>query len=634
MKESYTPYNKAFEGYQDGDIESLADKLVGTKNKDLPLKLLSVPAKYILKIPLKLLRVLIAADAVAHATTQPVFNVLGAYKKAKAHNKFLRETSGTSMTENEFYEFVDNELYNSKADFESAKAQAENELAELEAKGVDTKTFNVKQRAEEIRNDRIDEDVRKYSETMSAKTRLAYHPKGFGGIVYNGLSKTVGNTPLFFLLPFVKIPLNFIGENINMTPVGIWRGVFGRGKLYADPKVISKNLRDKAEIGRDYITTNERTGKYVNNRADYLTKGITGTIMGAGIVAAALATAMRDDDDEGSFGLEATYNGTGDYGSNNILERKKGLRPQHFRIKLFGKWSGWIDYRDSWYGMWFAIAGKASDEIRYNRKDYNEAIDGEELFEAVLAGGMQSVLFGLDQNYVRSLREMTNIIQQEEAVGTKFKNYSVQQTAMSLRAILYPAAYSQMYNYYQAVVGGQMTKRIKAKDSWGGAVGSRLTADIPWLEDVQKPLIDNLGQPVYRPVTRIPIIPKQVLESLARSVDNEYDLRGSLSEALVAGRKVLLKELAPNVLRNRKLVYTDTNEEVDDVKIKDLFERDYATRLGEAVDKRYFSSPEGNRRFNKMTDDELRSDMSKLRSKIKQQMLSGKIKDWKGFDLK
>jgi len=601
-KEGYIPYESALEGAKEAHTTlGVLDKLSNAEWKDL--STIKKVAKLFETGPSKMLRLLMASDAVGH------YSVRGAHVVTSTYNKILREGKYSSTKERGFWEELDKRTGNTDAARKTAETQAFEELEKLKAAGVSTKNFRDKQRIAEIIFESLDEDVKIQAEQKSMEMRLGHHPKGSFGFVYDKLSKFLSNVPFaMFVIPFLKIPLNLADAATDYIPLlGLKKAAFGRGnwmvgrnKSKRGSSYVSDDLIKKSQSGKEFIA---------ENRIDYLIKQGIGAVVTGYVLQQVLSSFDLEDDDPDKR-IEITYKGTNSFADNYILEKEKGLKQFHYRFKIPGtnKWSGWIDYRDSPLGPILAFAGGMSDKLKYDREDYNKVVTSDEMWDAAEVGAMNSLFFFKEQNFLQAIGDLFRVISTEKTAGVMGKKYLAQTISRSLKGVTYPSLYTAAYSWKKALFNDFKKANVDVKDSpWAMSyMADKLMSDVIFLDQMREDYKDNLGQKVRVP-NKIPLVADDYLRSFQDVKD----------------------DVAPNVLQDREVVYESSGKEVS-LKVKQAWKEVYDLKVL-ARYKEVFEGEDGKILMKELKKDKekYKAFLRKQRFVVKKQMYYGEDSPWK-----
>jgi len=622
-KEGYIPYESALEGAKEAHTTlGVLDKLSNAEWKDL--STIKKVAKLFETGPSKMLRLLMASDAVGH------YSVRGAHVVTSTYNKILREGKYSSTKERGFWEELDKRTGNTDAARKTAETQAFEELEKLKAAGVSTKNFRDKQRIAEIIFESLDEDVKIQAEQKSMEMRLGHHPKGSFGFVYDKLSKFLSNVPFaMFVIPFLKIPLNLADAATDYIPLlGLKKAAFGRGnwmvgrnKSKRGSSYVSDDLIKKSQSGKEFIA---------ENRIDYLIKQGIGAVVTGYVLQQVLSSFDLEDDDPDKR-IEITYKGTNSFADNYILEKEKGLKQFHYRFKIPGtnKWSGWIDYRDSPLGPILAFAGGMSDKLKYDREDYNKVVTSDEMWDAAEVGAMNSLFFFKEQNFLQAIGDLFRVISTEKTAGVMGKKYLAQTIARSLKGVTYPSLYTAAYSWKKALFNDFKKANVDVKDSpWAMSyMADKLMSDVIFLDQMREDYKDNLGQKVRVP-NKIPLVADDYLRSFQDVVGINRD-KGDVWNHFLSSTHLHKDDVAPNVLQDREVVYESSGKEVS-LKVKQAWKEVYDLKVL-ARYKEVFEGEDGKILMKELKKDKekYKAFLRKQRFVVKKQMYYGEDSPWK-----
>jgi hypothetical protein len=173
------------------------------------------------------------------------FHSLAAEGRAHlAASRAARET-GARPSSPEFARAMMENLGESTTTWDSAVSQARSELTAAAGKGEVVKNNNVKRRAYEIidqqRPSWLKQEAGRYGDLAS----FGFTPEGSGGWVYNMLRQvqhlTAGNLSVLRPeVPFTRFPAAMMSAFLDMTPIGILRGLKGEHLLKSSPGAINK----------------------------------------------------------------------------------------------------------------------------------------------------------------------------------------------------------------------------------------------------------------------------------------------------------------------------------------------------------------------------------------------------------
>ena len=503
IRDGYSPLNGRENVQTRGELEKLVNKpfkeIFSEKGiiKGTP----TAAAKAYMYLPVKMVRMLAAADALAHYTVQEYFATV------KAYNQVL--TEGMSRKEEGFWNEVYNKLQPVKE--EEARLQAEEEVADLIEAGVKVPKNAVETRTKEIMDENRNQELTDWARDKADRSRLGNDPFGTLGMIYQ-IATNVTNKFILTerLIPFLRIPTNAMDMWLDWSPYGFKRIAVGRGIGLRIGRLREDEIK-RLKIGRQNMTPDERV--------DHLIKASVGTAVYAALMTAIIAS-LEDDDPENDI-IQISYKGHGDFKSNEGL-RKIGWKETSIKFNIPGIGStGWVDYKDSPLAMILASVGSYHDQIKYQG-----ALEEEDQAHVIQTAVTSSLLFVSEQNYMQSVANFTSLFEsapgKEEAAGGKFRNFALREIAKNIQATFFPNIYKQAYQTYKAVNGVPQRYPARYSDSWQQAVWEGVIKDIPYLEDyIKEEAFDQLGYPVVKRVDDIPLVPEFVFNQIAGIQDDK-----------------------------------------------------------------------------------------------------------------
>jgi len=487
MKDGYVPISKNLE-----NTTGSLDRMHNAKWSDL--KWGGKFNKTFFYAPVKIVRALIATDALAHYAAKEYFATVAAY------NEVLR--GGMDKKDSSFWENVEKELHNNKADEKNARSQALVEKQRIIDGGGDLSNFDVERRTREILDGMRSDDIQQFSETKADKSRLGQTPTGVLGYIYEKVNDASANiTGLNRIVPFLRIPTNAMDMWLDYTPWGYKRAVAGKSSL-ALAKA-SDATKKRLKVGKDNMDPWDRV--------DHLVKASIGTVSFVAMGMAVMSQMdLEDDDDDKIFDI--SYKGFGKFRENEGL-RETGWREMSFRFKnpFSGEWTEWYDYRDSPMAMLFATLGSVHDEKKYKQAGAEE-VDTQDL---VSAGVTSSLLFVSEQNYMKSLMNLSDVFSREGSIGSNAENFSGDYITKNVKSVFYPNIYKQAYQTYKALAYKEERMVSRYSDNWTKGVLEHTLKDVPYVEDkLGTEAFDQLGYPIVRRIDDVPLIPEAVLDGI------------------------------------------------------------------------------------------------------------------------
>jgi len=511
-------------------------------------------------VPVKMVRALVALDAMAHYGAQEYFELIANY------NNVLAETS--SSAERKFGEVMaklTERMNTEKGQMEVAMKQAQEEYNVL----IKNEYFKpdkgyVKRRAVEIVDESRDVLARDWAERRAREGRLGHHPIGFMGALYDVAVKAQRRVPFVErLIPFLRIPTNAVNMWMDWSPWGFVRAGF----IAKTGLTMMDNIQERVRPEMSVDSLKRDKGDAINMAI----KAIVGTG-----VWTLLYSAIPDgeDDDEGI--IEVTADGYGTWTKNQSLIKGGDWRYHSFRIKnpVTGEWSDWYDYRDSPIGATMVSIGSISDEIKYK----GEGVDKS---EAISTGFVSSMLFIKEQNYMQALIDLANLF--SASAYSKDKEGAVQQqgaqfvskfVGMQTKAQFYPNIYKQFYQTGKSAFGVKEKFPQWSRRDFGQSLMENTIKDVPYLENyIENDKVDALGFPVVRPLKYAPVytsfVPDDYTDWMAESLrSNETNMMQKYTNEV--WQLVMEKEAQveyPRRYRYRGNVLTDDDKEVFQSKV-------------------------------------------------------------------
>lgn len=446
-------------------------------------------------LPAKMVRILVASDALVKMTTKDLF----AY--TKTYNNLLNE--GGNRRTKKFWSDLADRMHNSQAEFDIAMETAKGEKKAMEEAGVNTKGFNLRNRANEIIEERRDISAREYSTYKAEKAGLNQTPQGLIGVLYKKIVEASQTVPLIQLVvPFTKIPSNQVSLWLDWSPWGFKRAAFGYGTGVRKSKIAKKYGEKEVEAMRLGVSSMS-----ADERVELMIKAVLGTAAWG-----ALFWQLGLDDDDEYKMIDASYNGFGDFKKNEGL-RKNNWRPYSVRFRLpGGEWSDYIEYRDSPLGFVFASISSVSDQLKYQKEDEGSLTKKDT--EILIYGGMlNSLMFVKEQNYMKGISDFMDVFNVNygsdaegvlKQLGSKGAKFLYDTPTQYFKSILYPNIYKQVYGTYKAYSGKPQNIKARFGEDTPLYMWQSLLSDIPYLEDLESAnlgqMFDDLGNPIVRRV--------------------------------------------------------------------------------------------------------------------------------------
>jgi len=510
-------------------------------------------------LPVKMVRALVALDALAHYGAQEYFEMVANY------NQILKESStGASRTFAQTIEELNNRMNTDKAQMEVARQQAQEEYKTL----LKNEFFKpdkgyVDRRAAEIVDQSRDVLARDWADRRAREGRLGHHPIGFMGGIYE-VFVTMQRRVVFAerIVPFLRIPTNAVNMWLDWSPWGFVRAA----SIKATGYTLTDNLLKKYKPETSIDNLNRDKGDSVN----LLLKGLAGTLVW-GLLYQAIPES-EDEDDEDDW-IQVTADGYGNWTKNQVLIKGDEWRYHSFRWKnpLTRGWTDWYDYRDMPIGAMMVSIGSMSDDVRYkglNRK--------EQKGQSLANGFVNSMLFIKEQNYMQSLIDIADLFSTSSytkdkagVIEDKGINFSIKFTATQTKAQFYPNIYKQSYQTMKAAFGKKEKFPQWAKRDYAQSLMENVIKDVPYLENtIENDKVDALGFPVVRELKQAPVYTSMLpdaytdwMETTLRSVE-ENMLQKYTDEiwSVVHMKKANVEYPRRNRYRGHKLTIEESEE--------------------------------------------------------------------------
>ena len=163
--------------------------------------------------------------------------------------------------------------------------------------------------------------------------------------------------------------------------------------------------------------------------------------------------------------------------------------------------------------MVFSTIGSIHDEKKYKRA--GEVNDDESAAELAKVGVINSLLFVSEQNYTKSLMNLSNVFSREGTVESNASNFSGDYVKKNIQSVFFPNIYKQSYQIYKALIQKNEKMTTRYSDNWTKGVFEGVIKDLPYIEDnLTEEMFDQLGYPITRRIDDVPLIPEMVLDGM------------------------------------------------------------------------------------------------------------------------
>lgn len=363
---------------------------------------------------------------------------------------------------------------NTKEKTIAAKEQAQQEYEERVAKINADPNYTASEKAEFIKQEKIDIQRRVFEILESGITaentevipkaaeyarRVTYNykPEGMLGMIAGLINSGTQKVPIAkYLVPFTNIIANVANEQLNYTPIGMARSFTEQGSL-------------SRVFGGGYVKGNEMMD--ADTRNDMRIKSAIG------LVGAATLFMLSQPDDDGESIIEITANGYKDYNKNYDL-RNQGWQPYSVRV---GK--NWYSYQYTPLALMFSLIGNVRDAEKYR---------GEKLRDTMLTkfgvAATESIRTFFDSTYLASVDTFLSTIfdsQNENILDDAMKGLM-----KTLNSFVMPNMYTQLAKKVEESFD------IPTKDM-GDKYYAQILKDVPVARDlIFEDKVNGLGEEV------------------------------------------------------------------------------------------------------------------------------------------
>lgn len=307
-------------------------------------------------------------------------------KEGRAHLAAARAAIGKGLTPGtpEFQKAMQEDMGLGSARWMQALDQAAKELRDM-GKAVDPAAQN--RRAWDIIEQSRPLELRAETSRYGDLATYQQEPEGSGKLIYNLAMDiqnfTVGGVPVLRpFVPFARILSNIWSNNLDYTPIGIWRGL------------------NRSHIGSSL--TGDKSFYPEWERRERIAAGVLGTALGAAVYASALK--YKDDDD---VSVPFMLYGQGPPSKAARDQMPKGWRP--FSIKVGDKY---LSYAETPLVFILAPLGAVIDKERYS-KSYGNA--GDMLKADYLMRAAGNALFS--QGVLSSMGDLVSMAQGDTSLS-------------------------------------------------------------------------------------------------------------------------------------------------------------------------------------------------------------------------
>jgi len=453
--------------------------------------------KFFMTAPVLVYRNLIALDAVMKYGMQEYHAYISAY------NKII----GLDNRSANFLDEMNKAL--GRANTREIKDTVAREVVEMRANNEKVPLGYEKRRELEIMREKRDETVNKRSIEAARSSVLMQSPTGQLSIVFKHLSNMTSKktkdgkslTTMSYILrgifPFLRVPVNFVNEALNYTPIGIKRAI----------------TKTKLVEGVDWVE------KSPEERRQALAKSAIGAVVGA-----AVFMMMFDWDEEKEeyvlkedAPIKLTGKGMDNFADN--LQIEKGYKQWSYRVRLpDGSYSDAYSYVDNPLGIILAGYGVIADEILI--KDFKKKVgDKEYAQDQKTAGYIVSQIafsasdFATAQSFSQGFNKLSQVIMNKKSVEDRAK--PALELVVNPVSGAFPNLYKEIYKQTKAVVD------IPEKDL--NQIYTKPFKYVPGAENILgNDRYDVFGYPIVREFN-VPLVPDVVLQMAKTNLDYKED---------------------------------------------------------------------------------------------------------------
>lgn len=322
-----------------------------------------------------------------------------------------------------------------------------------------------KMRTAEILQAGISPAIKENARDYALRQTFLNEPYGFVG----GLAKAVQNAKTSdnatvalgarLIVPFTRIAANLFNEGLNYTPIGAARAAFSKTEL------LGNKFADITPEVRDDL------------RKELYAKAALGTMLTTAIAFKAAQGLNQANPDFAVYGA-----GPANPQDKNAWRAAGGIP---YSVKIGGRY---VSYANTPANVMLAALGNYLDASRdamlYKRPGALRLAGDVPLRAAAALVGMRKVI--MEQPYLQSLLQVASLSsEQNPEVSAKQTIKTISRTATSF---VVPNIFRQLDKFYDPTAYDTKT------------LGGILTAQIPFVRQTGRPLLNALGQPIQSPV--------------------------------------------------------------------------------------------------------------------------------------